>query len=205
MDAADTRAAFGAAASWYLSVLDRVPAGAWDGPGLGEWTVRELAAHTARAFTTVETYLAQAPGEVVIADPVAYFQAAAAIPGAHEAVAERGRQEAAHLGAEPVAAITAIADRAQVIVDATADGAVCASPIGGIGFSDYLATRVLELVVHTSDLCAALGFDDQPPAEAAAGALSVLAGLAAAHPRRADVLRALTGRAGYPAGLTVLM
>jgi hypothetical protein len=200
----DVRLAFEAAADWYLSVLVRVPAAVWDQPGLGVWTVKELAAHTARAFVTIETYLANAPDEVVIPDATAYFSLALANPATHEGVAQRGRQEAASLGADPAASIAIIAERVRGIVAATSDDAVIGSAVGGIRFTDYLVTRVLELTVHTCDLCAAIDLDEPPPEVAAAVAFSVLGGLAAHHPERGELLRALTGRVALAHGANVL-
>ena len=200
----EVRAGFEAAAEWFLIVLGAIPARAWDDPGLGEWTVKELAAHTARAFTTVEQYLTNDPVDVVITDPVAYFRTAMATPGANAAVAERGRQAAAALGDDPVSALVAIATRVRATIASTADDAVCDSFVGGIRFPDYLATRVLELTVHTTDLCAALGRDDQPPEAAAMVTFAVLGGLAAAEADRATLLRGLTGRTAIPAGRSVL-
>ncbi|MEJ7585684.1 MAG: maleylpyruvate isomerase family mycothiol-dependent enzyme [Acidimicrobiales bacterium] len=201
---AEARAAFTLAADWFLSVLARVPSDAWDRPGLGEWTVKELAAHTTRALTTIEQYLAAAPAEVVLSGPVAYFRAAMAIPDVHTGVAERGRREATSLGDDPVAAIGESAERVRALVDATPGDTVCGSAVGGIALDDYLATRVVELTVHTTDLVAALGLDEQVPVPAAAVTLAILAGLAATRPDRTSVLRALTGRIDLPPGTTLL-
>ena len=49
---AAVRAAFEDAATSLLQTVDRVEPHQWELPGLGEWTVRELTAHTLRAFTT---------------------------------------------------------------------------------------------------------------------------------------------------------
>ena len=125
----EVRVAFEAAADWYLAVLVRVPAEAWVRPGLGVWTVKELAAHTARAFVTIETYLANAPTELVVPDAVAYFRAALADPATHAGVAERGRQEAAGLGDDPAASIAVIAERVRGIVATTADDDVTSSAV----------------------------------------------------------------------------
>src|SRR6478736_3930197 len=196
----EVRVAFEAAADWYLAVLVRVPAAAWVNPGLGVWTVKELAAHTARAFVTIETYLANAPTELVVPDAVAYFHAALANPATHAGVAERGRQEAAGLGEDPAASIAVIAERVRGIVATTADDDVTSSAVGGMRFADYLSTRVLELTVHTCDLCAAIGLDEEPPEAAASVTFSILAGLAAVHPQRGAILRTLTGRTDLPSG-----
>lgn len=203
-DHAEVRTAFDDAAGWYLSVLDRVPPGAWDGPGLGEWSVRELAAHTARAFVTIEQYLASAPGEPTVAGPVAYFRDGLASPDVEKAVAERGRRQAIAFGDDLVGKVGVLADRVRALVDVTADDAICNTFLGGMRFADYLVTRVVELTVHTSDLCAALGLDDQPPEPAAAVTFGVLARLAATRPDRAMVLLAVTGRDPLPPGTTLL-
>ncbi|MDQ6697865.1 MAG: maleylpyruvate isomerase N-terminal domain-containing protein [Actinomycetota bacterium] len=197
-------AAFEAAADWYLSVLTRIPADAWDGPGLGSWTVKELAAHTARAFVTIETYLAEAPNAAEVHDPVTYFQIALADSATHAGVAERGKREAANLGDDPAASIAIIAERVRGIVATTPGDALTRSAVGGMRFSDYLMTRTVELTVHTCDICQAIGLDEQPPEVAAALTFSVLGGLAAIHPRRREVLRALTGRVSLPDGCNVL-
>ena len=63
---AQVREAFESAADWFLDVVRRVSVDAWSRPGLGEWTVRELAAHTARAFTTIELYLEVPPESVMV-------------------------------------------------------------------------------------------------------------------------------------------
>ncbi len=197
-------AAFEAAADWYLAVLVRIPADAWDGPALGSWTVKELAAHTARAFVTIETYLADAPTEAEIPDPVTYFHIALANVAGHAGVAERGKREAANLGDDPAAAIAIVAERVRGIVASTPGDALTRSAVGGMRFSDYLMTRTVELTVHTCDICQAIGLDEQPPEVAAALTFSVLGGLAAIHPQRSAVLRALTGRASLPSGCNVL-
>lgn len=196
--------AFEAAADWYLSVLTRIPADTWDAPGLGSWTVKELAAHTARAFVTIETYLADAPTEAEVPDPVTYFHIALANAAAHAGVAERGKRDASNLGDDPAASIAIIAERVRGIVAATPGDALTQSAVGGMQFSDYLMTRTVELTVHTCDLCQAIGLDEQPPEVAAALTFSVLGGLAAIHPQRAGILRGLTGRDSLPNGCNVL-
>ncbi len=204
---AQVREAFDAASDWFADVVGRVPADAWTRPGLGEWTVRELAAHTARAFTTIELYLETAPDVVAVGGIVSYCRAAMASPGVNAAVAERGRQAGADLPADPedlVATLRTMAEQARAIVAATADDAATGSAAGGMRFADYLSTRVFELTVHTADLCSALGFEDRPPESAARLVLVALAGLAAAGPLAAPAMQTLTGRAPWPDGATVL-
>jgi hypothetical protein len=198
------RAGFAAATDWYLSVLTRVPADAWERPGLGEWNLRELAAHTARALTTIENYLADAPSSIEVPDAITYFRTVLSQPGVNAAVADRGRAEAARLGADLATAVGTVVERVRPLVDATADDAPCATPIGGIRFVDYLVTRTVELTIHTADLCAAASLEDQPPSEAAVVTLAVIGRLAAASGDPAAVIRALTGRGALAPGTNVL-
>ena len=53
----DPRPLFSEASRTFLAVARSVEPDEWDTPGLGEWNLRELVAHTGRAFTTIEDYL----------------------------------------------------------------------------------------------------------------------------------------------------
>lgn len=203
----DVRTAFAEATSWFLATTRTIGPDQWDRPGLGEWTVRDLVGHTSRAHRTVPVYLAD-PQPLVHADAVSYFRAALGGPGmaARDAtIAERGRDEAGRLGDDPVATVTAVADEVLALVERTPGDAPCATAAGGMTLDGYLATRVVELTVHTLDLAAALGRDDdQPPSSAAWVTGAVLAGLAVAGRRAGPALRALTGRCALPGHFTVL-
>jgi hypothetical protein len=74
---------------------------------------------------------------------------------------------------------------------------------GTLSLADYLATRVVEVCVHTLDLADALGLAEaEPPGEAAMLSVWVLGALAA-EPSPAVLLRALTGRVPLPQGFSV--
>ncbi len=47
----------------------RIPDDAWDGPGLGDWTVRDLVGHTSRSLVTVIEYFARPVHEEVVPSP----------------------------------------------------------------------------------------------------------------------------------------
>jgi uncharacterized protein (TIGR03083 family) len=198
----DERAAFDAAAAWFLSSVDHV-GDRWGEPGLGEWTVRDLVGHTSRSLVTVETYLDAEPGEVTVRSALDYYLAVRAASSG-PAVAERGRQAGAAMGADPPGFLAALAERVRSKVEAAADDAFVASAAGGMRLADYLPTRTFELVVHTGDLAAALGLAVDPPAEAAASALQLAGLLVREQGATVDVLLALTGRRPLPAGFTVL-
>ena len=66
---------FAAAARSASDAIAQIPANAWDGPGLGEWTVRDLVGHTSRSLVTVIDYLARPVAEEVVLSASAYFTA----------------------------------------------------------------------------------------------------------------------------------
>lgn len=197
------RTAFSQAASWFVSTTaaarDR-----WDGPGLGEWTVRDLVGHTSRALLTVETYLDQPITAVEVSSPVDYFRLVLAGAGSPAAVAQRGRDAGAALGADPAGAVESIATRVLARIDATGEDALVATPVGGMRLGDYLPTRTFELTVHSCDLAAALGQSVDVPEAAAVDSLTLLGGLATRAGQAGPLLLAATGRGALPSGFTVL-
>jgi uncharacterized protein (TIGR03083 family) len=206
-DLAQVRQSFRDAAGAFVDVLAQVREEDWPKPGLGVWTVRDLAGHTSRALVTVETYLDPATGEhePTRADAVAYFRAAVGGSADAEAVAERGRQAGAALGDDPHASVAALAERVLALVDGSSDDALITLPRGTMTLLGYLPTRTFELVVHTLDLAAATGV--AVPAALAVplrASLHLAADLADLQGHAADVLLALTGRHPLPEGFSVL-
>lgn len=203
----DTRRAFSDASAWFVATTRSITPDQWGGPGLGEWTVRDLVGHTSRAHRTVSLYLAD-PQPLVHGDAVAYFRAALSGPdiGALDAaIADRGRAEGQGLGDDPAARVAALADEVLALVERTPGDTPCNTAAGGMTLDGYLSTRVVELTLHTLDLAVALGrADDQPPSSAARLTGAVLAGLAVEGRRAGPALRALTGRGGLPGRFTVL-
>jgi uncharacterized protein (TIGR03083 family) len=194
--------AFREASDWYLATLGGIDPDRWGDPGLGEWSVIELAAHASRAYVTLESYL-QPNGRIDVGSGADYFRRAMDAPDINAVVAARGRDEVAELGEDPVATIRARAASALRSVESAPLGAVCVTFAGTLSLGDYLGTRVVELTVHTLDLGAALGHDDaEAPESAALVSLIVLSALAA-QPSSAVLLRALTGRAALPPGFNV--
>jgi hypothetical protein len=210
------RTGFKAAAHFFVDTVARVPADAWERPGLGVWSVRALVGHTSRALLTVESYVITGAGQATIASAADYFlgalvQAADGATTAEKAalsaaVAERGRQAGLALGADPAGAVREIAARVTARVDATADKALVGTPWGGMVLIEYLPTRTLELTIHTMDLIAALSLDQPEPApeEAVAVTFALVGELAHRRHLDTDLLLAATGRRALPAGYTVL-
>jgi uncharacterized protein (TIGR03083 family) len=181
--------------------LAAVPDEAWAGPGLGEWTLAELVAHLVRAVTRIDAYLDADPGGGdPVCDRVGYFRATADPAGRDMAsVAARARAEAAEVDARELplrfaAGWQASAERAAREPPAR----LIATIAGPMRLDEYLATRVLEVVVHHGDVRAAL--DLPPVATPTAGRLTMelLEGLfGGRRPRamgRARFIAAATGR-----------
>jgi hypothetical protein len=198
----DSRDAFTEAAHWFVHATTLV-GDRWERPGLGEWDIRALVGHTSRSLLTVEAYLARPAGSVDVASTAGYYRATSKA-AAGPAVAARGREAGAALGADPPAAVAAIAARVLALIG-TCDGTeLLTTIVGGMRLADYLPTRTFELAVHCADLAAALGMPAQLPATAAAQALHLIADLAATPDLAGPLLLAATGRRALPPGFTVL-
>ena len=198
---AAVRAAFEEGAATMLRTLRSVTPEYWDRPGaLGEWTTRELTAHTLRAFVTIEGYLAAAPAtDRVLADAAEYYATALSDPTAHQGVAVRGRQAGRQL-IDPVGEAEATIERVLAQIAATADDEPVNTFAGQITLIEYLATRVVELGVHTLDIQRATGQFAELHSDTSAVVLAVLLQLTAPVP----VILALTGRAALPEGFNTL-
>lgn len=197
-----TLAAFAEATRWYQEVLAQV-GDRWSEPGLGEWDVRALAGHTSRSLLTVETYLGQPADAVDVASTADYYAATRQI-AAGPAVAQRGRDAGKSLGDDPVAAVAQIASRVLPLVAGLSGTELLTTVAGGMRITDYLPTRVFELVVHTADLAVAIDVPAEPPPGPAALALGLVCDMAIAGGHAATVLLATTGRSGLPPTFTLL-
>ena len=184
---------FAAAATAFVGVVTDIPDDAWDRPGLGVWSVRDLVGHTSRSLTTVTEYL-KAPAERVdVDDPAGYFTAVLATT-THEAVAERGRLAARALGADPARTVRS---HARAAIDGLArcdERALVQTPAGGMRLLDYLPTRTFELTVHSLDLLHAIGNHRELPAEIVATATRLAVEVAIRQGKGQQVLLALNHR-----------
>jgi len=198
----ETLPAFREASDWFLSVLRGIGDDQWSAPALGEWSVLELAAHASRAYATVADYLAP-HGEIDVDSAADYFRRAMPDAAVNAAIAQRGRDEALGMVGDPVEAIEARAAETFALIEEAPVGSVCISRGGTISLGDYLATRVVELSVHTLDLADSVGLEYcEPPPQAARVSVSVLGALASS-PSPSVLLRALTGRVPLPRGFSV--
>jgi uncharacterized protein (TIGR03083 family) len=185
-------AAFADASGFLVEAVRLVPADSWDQPGIGTWTRLELAGHANRSHTLLAEYLLRPQPPQPPGSP--YFSA--------EAIAARGREAVADLGADPAAAIAAASASAIALVAATPPDAILGSPAGTMPLRRYLPSRIAELTIHGLDITGALGADLAPPAAALQQSLAFVAALAARRDGTAALL-ALTGRGRLPAGYSV--
>lgn len=198
-------ALFSRSASSFLELLGQIRDDQWELPGLGSWDVRGLAGHTARAILTVESYLGQEePGEVTIPSAEGYYTTIYTQVMDPASVAERGVEAGVWLGDDPVAQVSGALARARALIEAQPDNRIVG--IGGMGIllSQYLRTRVLELVVHTIDLSRATGIANTLPEATIVDALALASATAAQRGEGELVLMALTGRATLPEGFSVV-
>lgn len=188
-----TADAFRFASHWWRSIVGAVDDDGWDRPGLGEWTVRELVAHADRAYRTVIDYLT---GETVDPTPIAtaaeYFRIVLAEETPHVHIAARAKREAAAHDDWVVATDELALHCEKLIVDTPGD-ALCHLMVGEMELAQYLATRVVELVVHGMDLADAIGLEVNPPPASAQVVVQVLMDLAG-DAGLGHGIRALTGR-----------
>lgn len=179
------------------ATLAAVPHDAWLRPGLGSWTVAELVTHLVRGVTRITAYLPESAAQAPEFDRVSYFSFDADAEAA--GVAQRAVEEAA--GVDP----TTLPGRFNLgwlasVAAASDHGPEQLLPTfrGTMRLDEYVATRVLEVVVHHLDVRTAL---DLPPASTPAASrmtMNILEGLLGeSRPRamgRTRFILAATGR-----------
>ena len=205
VDSREIREGFTAATSVFEDTVRAIAPQQLTEPGLGEWTVLELLAHTCRAFLTIEqTLSAVDEGLPALPDAVTYLRVALdGNPAIHAQIAARAVDAVPALGAQPLTGALEIAGRGRALVDATPDDAAVAHFAGRMRFIDYLPSRIVELVLHTLDLQQAT----RQTLRAAPDALQITLNILTALADRADPIAlalAMTGRAELPHGFNVL-
>lgn len=192
-EAAETATAFRQASGWWRSIVGSIEDHRWDDHALGDWTVRELVAHGDRAYRTVIEYVegpTKDPTEIFSA--ASYFRTVLAEETPHVHIAARARQEAT-TETDWIAATDRLGDEAERVVSTRTGDTTVHTFVGEMLLDQYLATRVVELVVHGLDLGDALGIGSPAPTLAARVAITVLLDLASGEDLSV-VARVLTGR-----------
>ncbi len=177
-------------------LISRVAPAQFDGPGLDAWDMRSLIGHTARAMTTVITYVGRPASGVTCPDAVAYYVWVAQAPQTDAEIAARGVAAGIALGDDLHAGFAAQAREVRRLLDSVPPDSdpIVSTLAGGMRLSQYLPTRTFELVVHGFDIARAadIAFTPHPGVVADTAALAARVGCALGH---SDLLvPALTGR-----------
>ncbi|MCX5091303.1 maleylpyruvate isomerase family mycothiol-dependent enzyme [Streptomyces sp. NBC_00365] len=138
---------------------------------LGDWSVRELAAHLTMAVETVSRNLDRP-------EPAAKELALLEWPFATAARAgdiADGTRELAHDNPDLDALYTRVEQRITERLATAPDDRLLAARTGAMTLADYLVTRTVELVVHTDDLNRAAGTDIPLDRQALAACTRLLA------------------------------
>ncbi|MGY4103229.1 maleylpyruvate isomerase family mycothiol-dependent enzyme [Nocardia sp. R16R-3T] len=187
---------FVAAADSFATLVRSIPESRWDGPGLGEWDLRSLVGHTARALVTVTQYIQQPATVEDVASAHEYYARAKAAQGANAAaILERGRAAGAELGEKPADAVDALVAAASEAVTDSEDQLITVISGLGMRLNTYLTTRTFELVVHGLDIASATGIPHTMPDYVLEDAAVLAARIAVRVGEGEPVLTALTGRA----------
>lgn len=203
----DYRRAFRSAAVSFADLISRLPAGAWDKPGLGEWTLRELAGHaTSSGLRQVPLVLARPADEITRASSEDYWLLAKVAPAdvvaaAHRASSEDARTTAETLDAEMAGTLVGEATQALGRVQ---DDDLVETAAGGMRVRDWIPTRTFELVVHGLDLARAAAIEFHLTPEVYADVAAQAARTAAVGGGGPAVLLALTGRTPLPPTFSIL-
>ncbi|MFT4295960.1 MAG: maleylpyruvate isomerase family mycothiol-dependent enzyme [Micropruina sp.] len=185
------------AAEAFVALVSEIPHDAWDRPALGVWDVRSLVGHTARAITTARDYLNKPADAIELRSAADYLAAGYLVDRSlHDAVAERGVAAGHDLGDEPAEVIETMIGRLRVAIAGIRRDPVIMTLLGAMRFSDYLETRTVELVVHTSDIALAVGREPRLPPAAVARTLHIICDAAMLNGRGLAAVRQLSARDG---------
>ncbi len=186
-----------------LEGLNRLEPAQWDAPTrLEGWTVYTLVAHMLRVPQVVVTYASQAVSTAPVVDRLSYwnFNGQEIAAGVTERALQSG---ASTTRADMAQTFAATRQAALDTLERIALTTVISSAYGAIRFGEYLVTRILELVVHSLDLNAALPSIVKLDQQAVALTVASLEGLLN-QPRSAEMtddiqfIEAAAGRIKHP-------
>jgi uncharacterized protein (TIGR03083 family) len=171
---AAARAAYEAAHVGVRAYLADLPAEAWTRSSvLAGWTVSDLGAHLVLVADSVAALEPAARS----ARPLSLGEYVSTYPAVAESLAERTRAAAGGPDRSPAQLLDALDERfaeAVLVLDGLGPGdPVVAARRGPTRLGDFLATRVVELVVHGDDLARSCPDVDRPALPSAAERLAV--------------------------------
>ncbi len=199
---ADIRPAYLAAAHAVRPVIaNATVAERWnDASTLQKWTIGGLAAHTARAVLIVEDYLKRPVDDNEVPDSAAEYFVAVMRNSTdiddevNTGIRSRADETAALGHARVLADFDHALDRIRGTLAAEpSDRLITVFGDRVMTLDDYLQTRIVELAVHTDDLCVSLGIPT-PQLPGADVAIATLVDVARHRHGDVGVLRALARR-----------
>lgn len=205
----DSPRTYVATAHAFAELIDALPADRLSGPGLGDWSLRDLVGHTVSAGLAglLEALGHPATTEDVSSAESYYALAKTVDPAVHQAAVAHSTVDArdwgARLGDQP-GQVRQVVDRAVAAVSAADPDALVTTAGGGMRLARWLPTRTFELVVHGMDIAAAAGPPFNPPVDAIADSAALAARVAAVTGEGRTVLLALTGRRALTEGFSVI-
>lgn len=199
-----SKEAFRQAATFFVDTVSKITSSQWDESALGVWNVRDLVGHTSRSIVRVAEFGQQRADKIDVASAAQHYHVSLAPDGVDDAIAASGREAGEELGDDAAATVRASLAATLAVLDTIPDGVIIAYPNGGIKLEHYLETRVLELTVHTLDILAATGIEMEPPREALACTLHLLADLAVDSGFGGQLALLATGRGVIPDRFSVL-
>jgi hypothetical protein len=144
-----------AAVSAFAGLVERVGDVAWDGPGLGVWTFRDLVGHAVSSGLgeVVEAFDRPVTAAPMISSPEAYYALARQVDPAVYAAAVAASTDDAHragdaLGAHPAATVRDLAAEVGRRLAAVRPTVVVTTAAGAMVLEQWLPTRTFELAVH---------------------------------------------------------
>lgn len=188
-EAARVRAALLTSWARFTGEIDALPDADLIRPsGLGGWTVAELVTQVSSGIRAVHRTIARPPPSAPSGDLLDYLTGTEAVAAA---VAERARALAAARSPEDLRHdLRDEVARATAALPDAEPGRLVAARLGALPLSDWLVTRLVEAVVRTLDLGAAVGYDHQLDPDGVAIVARVLADLLARRaPGRSVELR----------------
>jgi uncharacterized protein (TIGR03083 family) len=139
-----------------------------DPSALAGWSVAELIAHFERILMLFEVL---EPAD--LATPLSIGGYVSAYAGVADVIREAAVATAVDMAADPLVVLDASWARRRPLLDDLVPGAVMGAARGPIRSGDLVATRVLELVVHTDDLARSLPGREPPELDREALAMTV--------------------------------
>ena len=198
----DVRSAFLAVAGTAREIVAlTVVALHWKEPSaLPEMTVGALVAHLARAVTNVERSLeaAEPAGEEPISGATYFAPVSSDLAsGINVRVRATSAEEALVGHRAVVGQMDRALERLRARLEGEPEGRLVKARDEVLRLDDYLRTRIIELAVHTDDVCVSIG-RETPPLPGVAVAIEALVEVAILRHGELAVLRALARRERDP-------